>query len=108
MLRHVALFRFKPETTDEQVEAAMAALSALPDHIDVLQKFRCGSDAGITEGAWDFAVVAVLDNADDYVAYRDDPAHVAVLRDYLAPLISEAARIQFESEGDSMPRTQGS
>ena len=108
MLRHVALLRFKPETTNKQVEAAMEALSVLPDQIDVLRKFRFGPDARITEGAWDFAVVAVLDNADDYVAYRDDPAHVAVLRDYLAPLISEAARIQFESEGDSMPRTSGS
>jgi len=108
MLRHVALFRFKPDTTDEQVEAAMVAISALPDQIDGLRKFRFGPDAGITEGAWDFAVVAVVESADDYVAYRDNPAHVAVLRDYLAPLISEAARIQFESEGDSMPRTQGS
>ncbi len=108
MLRHVALFRFKSETTTDQIDAAALALSTLPHQIDVLRKFRFGPDAGITEGAWDFAVVAVLDNADDYVAYRDDPAHVAVLRDYLGPLISEAARIQFESEGDSMPRAQGS
>lgn len=108
MLRHVALFRFKPETTDEQIEAAMVALSALPDRIDVLRKFRFGPDAGITDGAWDFAVVAVLDNAHDYVAYRDDPAHIAVLRDSIAPLISEAARIQFESEGESPAPTQGS
>lgn len=116
MLRHVALFRFKPETTDEQIEAAMVALSALPDRIDVLRKFRFGPDAGITEGAWDFAVVAVLDNAHDYIAYRDDPAHMAVLRDSIAPLISEAARIQFESaariqfesEGESTAPTRGS
>ena len=108
MLRHVALFRFKPETTDEQIEAAMIALSALPDRIDVLRKFRFGPDAGITEGAWDFAVVAVLDNAHDYVAYRDDPAHIAVLRDSIGPLISEAARIQFESEGESPAPAQGS
>jgi len=108
MLRHVALFRFKPEATDEQINAAMGALSALPGQIDVLRKFRFGPDAGITEGAWDFAVVAVVDNADDYVAYRDDPAHVTVLQNYIAPLISEAARVQFESEGDSTPRTQGS
>ena len=101
MLRHVALFRFKPETTDDQIEAAVDALSTLPDQIDVLRKFRFGPDAGITEGAWDFAVVAVLNNADDYISYRDDPAHVAVVRDSIAPLISEAARIQFEGDGES-------
>jgi len=108
MLRHVALFRFKPETTDEQIDAAMIALSTLPGQIDVLRKFRFGPDAGIAEGAWDFAVVAVLDDADGYIAYRDHPVHVAVLRDYVAPLISEAARIQFASEGESTSRTQGS
>jgi hypothetical protein len=108
MLRHVALFRFKPDTTNDQIEAAMIALSTLPDQIDVLRKFRFGPDAGITEGAWGFAVVALLDDADDYAIYRDHPAHVAVLRDSIAPLISEAARIQFESEGDNTPRTQGS
>ena len=105
MLRHIALFRLTPETTTDQIEATMVALSTLPEQVDVLRKFRFGPDAGITEGAWDFAVVAVLDNADDYVAYRDHPAHVAVLRDHLAPLISEAARIQFDSEGESTPRT---
>jgi hypothetical protein len=108
MLRHIALFRFKPETTDEQIEAAVVALSTLPDQIDVLRKFRFGPDVGITDGAWDFAVVAVLDGADDYAIYRDHPSHVAVLRDYVAPLISEAARVQFESEGESPSRTPGS
>lgn len=108
MLRHVALFRFKPETPNEQIVAAMDALSTLPDQINVLRKFRYGPDTGITEGAWDFAVIAVLDNADDYIVYRDDPAHVAVLRDYIAPIISETARIQFESAGEGSPRTQGS
>ena len=108
MLRHVALFRFTPEATDEQISTAIGALSELPDQIDVLRKFRFGQDAGITDGAWDFAVVAVLDGADDYVEYRDHPAHVAALRDYVVPITSEAARVQFESEGDSRrPRTQG-
>lgn len=108
MLRHVALFRFKPEATNEQIEAAMVALSTLPDKIDALRKFRFGPNAGITEGAWDFAVVAVLDDADDYATYRDHPAHRAVLREAIAPLISETARIQFESEGESPSRGLGS
>jgi hypothetical protein len=108
MLRHVALFRFKSDTTSEQISAATRALSTLPAQIDLLRKFRYGPDLGITEGASDFAVIAVLDNPNDYTAYRDDPAHVAVLRDYIAPIISEAARIQFECAGEGSPRTQGS
>jgi len=56
------------------IEAAANALSTLPDQIDVLRKFRCGPDGGITDGAWDYAVIAVLDEANSYLAYHDHPA----------------------------------
>ncbi len=95
------MFRFELETTTAQIDAAAEALATLPAEIDVLRKYRFGRDAGITDEAWDFAVVAVLDDADAYVAYRDHPTHVAVLREYVSPFISEVARIQFESDGDS-------
>ncbi len=76
------------------IEAAANAHSTLPDQINVLRKFRCGPDAGITDGARGYAVVAILDDANSYLAYHDHPAHVAVLRDSIAPIKSEAARIQ--------------
>jgi hypothetical protein len=101
MLRHIAMFRFAPKTTTDQIESVTEALGTLPAQIEVLRKFRFGPNAGITDGAWDYAVVAVLDDADAYAAYRDHPAHVAVLRDFVNPIISEVARIQFESDGDS-------
>ncbi len=97
MIHHVAMFRFKEGTTSEQVDAATAALEALPSQIDVLVGYKCGSDLGLMDGTWDFVVVADVENADDFITYRDHPAHRAVVTNFMAPIIAEGARIQFEN-----------
>ncbi len=84
------------------IVAVARTLSTLPDQINVLRRIRCGPDAGIADGAWGYAVVAILDDANSYLAYHDHPTHVAVLRDFIAPITSEAARTHFESGGDSL------
>ncbi len=97
MIHHVAMFRFNEGTTTEQVNAAAEALNALPAQIDVLIDYKCGSDLGLMDGTWDFVVAADVANADDFVTYKDHPAHRAVVTNFMAPIIAEGARIQFES-----------
>jgi hypothetical protein len=96
MFFHVAMFRFAAGTTSEQVDEIDAALAEMRREIDVLTTYRHGRDAGITDGAWDYAVVAGLDHAEDYPAYRDHPRHREIVESLIRPLIVEAARIQFE------------
>jgi hypothetical protein len=97
MIHHVAMFRFKEGTTAEQVDAAEAALAALPAQIDVLVDYKFGSDLGLTDGSWDFVVVADVADAADFATYRDHPAHRAVVTNFMAPIIDKGARVQFES-----------
>jgi len=97
MIHHVAMFRFKEGTTAEQVNAASAALEALPSQIDALVEYRCGSDLELMDGTWDFVIVADVADADDFITYKDHPAHRAVVANFMAPIIAEGARIQFES-----------
>jgi hypothetical protein len=97
MFHHVAMFCFNEGTTAEQIDAATAALAALPAQIAVLIGYRFGPDAGITEGSWDYVVVADLADAGDFPTYRDHPAHRAIVTDFMAPIIAEGARVQFES-----------
>lgn len=97
MLHHVAMFRFAGGTTNEQIDAIDAALTEMRREIDVLVGYRHGRDAGITDGAWDYAVVASLYDSEDYAAYRDHPRHRTIVDDLIKPLVVEAARIQFHS-----------
>ncbi|MEY2456505.1 MAG: hypothetical protein QOK06_1599, partial [Acidimicrobiaceae bacterium] len=59
-LRHVVLFRWKEGTTVEQIAAIEDGLAGLPAAIPELVDYRFGSDAGLADGNWDFAVVADL------------------------------------------------
>ena len=86
------MFRWKTDTTPEQVEA----LAALPGAIDTVRSFRFGRDAGINEGNFDFVVTADFDDRDGYLVYRDHPAHMAVVVERIRPQIADRAAVQFE------------
>jgi hypothetical protein len=96
MLRHVATFRWTDSTTDDDIAAVEKGLAGLPGAIPAISDYRFGRDAGINEGAFDFAVVADFETAADYLVYRDHPTHMALLAERIAPHVAERASIQFE------------
>jgi len=58
VLRRVALFRWKPETTAAEVSKVEAALHQLPTKIPCILSYRFGRDLGVHDGNADFARVA--------------------------------------------------
>ena len=54
MLRHVAMFRWKDKTTDEQKQAARDALAALKEQVPSVVEYTVGFDivATQTTGTW--------------------------------------------------------
>jgi len=102
MLRHVALFTWAPEATPEQKEAVAAELRKLPGLIPELRRYEVGPDAGINPGNFDFAVVADFDDREAYQAYRDHPAHRAIIDKLIAPIAGKRAAVQYETGGFSV------
>ncbi len=96
MLRHAAVFRWIEGTTPEQVEELAAALRALPAQVPAIRSYEVGSDLGLGEGRWDFAVVASFDDADGYQDYVDHPAHQAIATDLIPPIRADRVHIQLE------------
>jgi hypothetical protein len=97
VIRHVALFRWTPESTDDQRAAVASALVELPALIPELRDYRFGPDAGLDPGRnHDFAVVADVDSADAYRAYATHPAHVRVLTEVVRPIVAERVAVQYE------------
>ncbi len=95
MLRHVVMMKWTAEATDEQKARVPAELSTLPGAIPELKRYEFGPDAGISEGNFDFAVVADFDNADDYAVYRDHPAHRKIIHDHIVPILATRAAVQY-------------
>lgn len=96
MIRHVALFAWIPEATDKQKHQVAEELRALPPLLTGLRSFHAGPDAGIIEGNFDFAVVADFDDTESYLAYRNHPAHRAVVEQVTNPITKERVAIQYE------------
>jgi hypothetical protein len=94
---HIACFRWVEGTGADDVETVIAALTQLPGLIPEIREYRCGADAGLAEGNYDFAVVASFDDYDDYVVYATHPAHERVLSDVVRPRVASRVAVQFVS-----------
>ncbi len=99
MLRHVVLFTWMPEATEDQKQAVVAEVRKLPGLIPEVRRFELGPDMGVNLGNFNFALVADFDDRDGYVAYRDHPAHRAVIDRHITPIVARRAAVQYEVEG---------
>jgi hypothetical protein len=96
VFRHVVLLRWVPDVTAEQRAAVEEALATLPGLIPEIRSYKFGADAHVSEGNFDLAVVADFDDFDGYVAYRDNPDHVAMIAERIRPILAERAAVQHE------------
>lgn len=96
MIRHVVVFSWKPEATAEQVEHIATELRKLAAGIPAVKAYACGSDAGINQGNYDFAVTADFDDEPGYVTYRDHPDHRAIIATSINPITAQRTAVQFE------------
>ena len=98
MLRHVALFRWKPQATAADVSKVEAALRRLPAKISCIQSYRFGRDLGVQEGNADFALVADFIDAEGLKTYSNHPDHVEVVKSLIRPIVAKREAIQYVIE----------
>ena len=96
MIRHVVMFNFRAGTTEEQKAAVRAALGRLPERIPEIRAYRFGTDLGLRDDNFEFAVTADFDDVDGFTVYRDHPDHQKAIAEFIAPIVSARAGAQFE------------
>jgi stress responsive alpha/beta barrel protein len=96
LIRHTVMFTWTDDATEAQKKRVAAELSRLPAVIPSLKAYTMGTDIGVNEGNFEFAVVADFDDLDGYLAYRDDPTHRAIIAKYIQPIIATRSAVQFE------------
>ena len=94
MLRHIVLIKFKEGYTATQVQAIVEGMDGLPGQIPGILSYTHGADAGNTDSAYDYGIVADFASDEDYLVYRDHPAHKAVGAHVVA-IMADAAQMQF-------------
>lgn len=96
VIQHCVLITFVPEATDEQRQAVVAALRALPASIEQIVSYHVGLDLGWADGNASVAVVAQFSSQEDWQAYQDHPDHQAVIQDLIAPIRQSRVASQFQ------------
>ena len=96
MFRHMVMFRFADDATDEQKEAMRAGLRRMPELIPEVRAYRFGDDLGLRDDNFDFGITADFDDKDSFLVYRDNPDHQKVIADLITPIVAARAAMQFE------------
>ena len=91
---HVVTFKWREDDFDDNDVAA--SLKYLVQQLDGVQTYICGSDIGLTPSSYDFAVVGVFNNRDDFTAYRDHPEHQRILNEMIIPNLDRRTVVQLE------------
>ena len=93
-IRHVVVFRFTDDASDAQVDRLAAGLDALPETVGLMLDYRHGRDMGLLDASWDYVLVAEFATVEDLMTYRDHPAHLALIRDLVEPIVAERVGVQ--------------
>jgi hypothetical protein len=95
MVRHVALFSWKKDTTAADVSKVEEALHQLPTKIACIQSYRFGRDLGVQDGNADFALVADFVDEEALETYANHPDHQEVLKKLIRPITLQRVAIQY-------------
>jgi len=98
VLRHVALFRWKPEATSEDISKLEAGLRELPAKISCIQSYRFGRDLGVQDGNADFGLVADFTDEEGLHTYANHPDHLEVIKNLVRPIMARREAIQYVIE----------
>ena len=95
--RHVVMFQWAEGLGPDHIERVRSGLDALPAQIEQIRSYVHGVDVGISEGSFDYVLVADFDSMDDYVAYRDHPVHQQFIADVIVGNVAGRAAVQYET-----------
>jgi hypothetical protein len=88
MIMHLVTFTWRPDATEDQVQALVKELGTMPSKIPALRSYNFGPDLGLRDGSADFAVAAVVGDEADLHDYLDHPEHVRIVAAYVKPIVA--------------------
>ena len=93
--RHVVMFQWSDELGDDHVGRVRDGLDALPPVIEQIRGYVHGPDLGVTEGNFDYVLVADFDTEEDFLVYRNHPVHQQFIADVITGNTANRAAVQY-------------
>jgi len=104
MIRNVVVGRLRPAEDPDQGAADTALLREGLAGIAALRfpgmlAMNIGSDLGLRDGGWTFAITNDWQDVDSYRVYDADEEHNRLRREIFAKICQDIARVQIELDG---------
>jgi hypothetical protein len=104
MIRNVVVGRLRAAEDPGQraadaalLDEGLAGIAALK--FSGMLAMNVGSDIGLREGGWSFAITNDWQDADSYRVYDADEEHNRLRREIFAKICQDIARVQIELDG---------
>lgn len=95
LLRHVVMWKFKPEATDARRAAMVASLRALKGQIPQVLDLQVGTDYGWADGNHHVVLTADFASVDEFRRYTTHPAHI-LAKSRIPSLVVDGSRAAAE------------
>lgn len=95
--RHIVMFKWVDDLDPGHVTVVRERLDTMPGLIEQVKGYRHGSDLGVTEGNFDYAVVADFDSLADFLTYRNHPDHVLLIEECITGKVAQRAAVQHQT-----------
>ncbi len=95
MITHVVFFKFKPETTESDIQKLTEGFRGLPQTIEEIREFRFGTDVIRSERSYDYGLVSSFDDLDAMQRYQVHPEHQKVVA-HVKTISASVLAVDFE------------
>jgi quinol monooxygenase YgiN len=95
MITHIVLFKFKPETSEIEIQQLAEGLGGLPQLIEEIREYRFGTDVVRSERSYDLGLVSSFEDLDALQRYNVHPAHQKVVAQVKA-IASHVVTVDFD------------
>lgn len=96
MIKHIVLFRFKAaEDKEIRMKEIKTQLEKLQEIIPELKEIHVGLNVNPAE-QWDLSLEVVTEDMEKLKIYANHPAHQAILKEQISPLLEERACVDYK------------
>jgi hypothetical protein len=96
VVTHIALFKFKKEISEGEINSAIARLNNLKSRIPEILEISAGATFSRYSEEFNHAVVVKFANREDFDTYRGHPEHKSIA-EKLESFAKKSIEIDFES-----------
>jgi 2,3-dihydroxy-p-cumate/2,3-dihydroxybenzoate 3,4-dioxygenase len=108
VIRHMVVFRFRPEVPEPDRAALLGELETLPTQFASMRRFALGENISRRDDTFSHAFSVEFETEEELVEYLGSDQHERFVRERFRPLVEGRAIVSFVAQGEDSAGAAGS